>query len=185
MDREKELVRLAGRGDTAAMRKIYDVYVGHLTAVCSRYIPNDEDVRDLMQESFIKIFSSVGSFEFRGEGSLKAWMTRVVVNDALRFIKQNLHVGFTELTDAELDIADEELEVDHVPSDVIFGFIRTLPDGYRAVFNLNVVEGRSHREIAALLGISESTSASQLHRAKAMLASKIRQYQSNIIRKSL
>ncbi len=178
MDREKELVRLAGRGDSAAMRKIYDSNVGHLTAVCSRYIPNDEDVRDLLQESFIKIFSSIGSFDYRGAGSLKAWMTRVVVNDSLRFIRQNLHVSFTELTDVELDIPDEEPEVDELPSNVIFDCIRALPDGYRTIFNLSVIEGRSHREIAAILNIKENTSASQLHRAKAMLAAKLRQYQS-------
>lgn len=82
----------------------------------------------------------------------------------------------TALSDNEMDIPDEEPDTEGVPTDVIYQMIRSLPDGYRTVFNLFVIEERSHREIAEILGIKETSSASQLHRAKAMLAEKITQF---------
>ena len=72
------------RQDKTAMKMLYDRYVGYLTAVCARYIPDDDDVKDILQEAFIKIFQSMDRFSWRGEGSLKAWMTRIVVNDSCR-----------------------------------------------------------------------------------------------------
>lgn len=91
---------------------------------------------------------------------------------------------FVELSECDTDIADCEPDVDSIPSSVIFRLIRELPDGYRTIFNLYVIENKSHKEIAALLHIKESTSASQLHRAKLLLAEKIRQY-NNIIQVSV
>ncbi|MDE5916236.1 MAG: sigma-70 family RNA polymerase sigma factor, partial [Duncaniella sp.] len=160
-----------------ALRMVYSPYIRILTAECSRYLLEEEDMKDVLQESFIKIFASIGYFCFRGEGSLKAWMIKVVVNESLKFIRKSTRIDFTEVTDQHADMPDEEPEVDTIPSEVIYGFIRQLPDGYRMIFNLYVVEGRSHKEISGLLGIKESTSASQLHRAKAILAEKIRSYQ--------
>lgn len=177
VDSEQELLRLVNAGEPAALRMVYSRYIKVLTAVCSRYLIEEEDVKDVLQESFIKIFTSIGDFRFRGEGSLKAWMIRVVVNESLKFIRKNSRIDFTAMTDEHADMPDEEPEIDTVPTDVIYGFIRQLPDGYRMIFNLYVVEGRSHKEISGLLGIKESTSASQLHRAKAILAEKIRSYQ--------
>lgn len=171
------LTDLAKRGEHTAMRIIYRKYIGQLTAVCSRYILNGEDLKDVLQESFSKIFSSIRDFDYRGEGSLKAWMTRIVVNESLHFIKDNKSLYFTPVTDDITATAvDDEPELDKVPPEVIHEFIRRLPDGYRMVFNLYVLEGKSHRETGRLLGISESTSASQLHRAKAILANQIREY---------
>lgn len=163
-------------GDPDAMELIYTTYIRYLTAVCSRYILNPEDVKDILQESFIKIFSSIDSFSYRGQGSLKGWLTKIVVNDSLKFLSQTKRIDFTELSEAESNIADEEPSMDNVPSSVIFHLIRELPDGYRTIFNLYVVEGKSHKEIASMLNIKESTSASQLHRAKTLLASKINKY---------
>lgn len=177
VDSEQELLRLVNAGEPAALRMVYFRYIKVLTAVCSRYLIEEEDVKDVLQESFIKIFTSIGDFRFRGEGSLQAWMIRVVVNESLKFIRKNSRIDFTAMTDQHADMPDEEPEIDTVPTDVIYGFIRQLPDGYRMIFNLYVVEGRSHKEISGLLGIKESTSASQLHRAKAILAEKIRSYQ--------
>lgn len=137
---------------------------------------DDEDIKDVLQESFLKIFSSQSSFMYQGEGSLKAWMNRIVVNESLKWLKKNSRLETTALSDNEIDIPDEEPDTEGVPTDVIYQMIRSLPDGYRTVFNLFVIEERSHREIAEILGIKESSSASQLHRAKAMLAEKITQF---------
>lgn len=173
---EQELAGLANRGEPAAMRMIYEKYIGQLTAVCSRYVVNEEDVKDVLQESFIKIFAAIGKFEYTGEGSLRAWLNKVVVNESLKFIRTNGRLDFTTLSEDVAGMPDDEPEITDVPASVIFGFIRQLPDGYRAIFNLYAIEGKSHREIAGMLNIKESTSASQLHRAKALLAAKIKEH---------
>ena len=162
------------------MNALYDRYAGFLTAVCSRYIENKEDVKDLMQDSFIRIFSSIGSFEYRGEGSLKAWMSRIVINNTLKYIRDNIQKGMISIDEDIPDVPDEEIpEISEIPPSVIQEMIRRLPEGYRTVFNLFVFEGKSHKEIAMLLGIKENSSASQLHRAQALLAGWIREYRQN------
>lgn len=171
---EARLVELVQRRDSAAMRELYDRHIRYLTAVGGRYV-DDDTLRDVLQESFVKIFSSISWFEYRGEGSLRAWMTRIVVNVALSHLRGA--ISSSSIDSIELP-AEEEPDVGHVPIEVIHRMIRSLPTGYRTVFNLYVFEQRSHREIAALLGIGENSSASQLHRAKAILAKQINEYKS-------
>lgn len=175
-DSEEQLHRRMQSGDATASRAVYSRYVRYLSAIVSRYITNDEDIKDVLQESFLKIFSAVTTFTYRGDGSLKGWMSRIVLNETLRHIRNSGRLQMTELTPDNIDTADEEPATDDIPSDVIYSMIRDLPDGYRIVFNLYVIEGKSHKEIAALLNIKENSSASQLHRAKAMLAAKINHY---------
>lgn len=175
-DIEQRIMSSVKGGGQDALEMVYSTYIRYLTGVCSRYILNPEDVKDILQESFIKIFSSIGSFSYRGPGSLKGWLTKIVVNEALKFLSLTKRIDFTELSDTECNIADEEPTIDDVPSSIIFQLIRELPDGYRTIFNLYVIEGKSHREIASMLNIKESTSASQLHRAKSLLASKINNF---------
>ncbi len=177
-DNEEQLLNLVKQGDPMAMRTVYATYVRYLAAICSRYIINDEDVKDVLQDSFLKIFSSITSFEYRGKGSLKGWITRITVNETLKFLQKNNRFEFVEISEQEHDKPDEEPDVDALPSSVLFQLIRELPDGYRTIFNLYVIENKSHKEIAKLLDIKESTSASQLHRAKSLLATKIRRYNS-------
>ncbi len=156
------------------MRQFYERYADYLTAVCSRYIPEKADAKDVLQESFVKMFGALDSFEYRGEGSLKAWSSRIVVNTALKSLRKSGRLRYME---ALPDLPEEsEPEVDRVPAPVLQQFIQALPDGYRTVFNLFVFEKKSHREIAALLGIKEDSSASQFFRARALLARKIKQY---------
>lgn len=177
---EQKLAERIKKRDNAAMKALYDQYAGYLTAICSRYIDNKEDIRDLMQESFIRIFSSIGSFEYRGEGSLKAWMSRIVTNNALKHIRDNLRNKAISTEDDIPDIPDEDIpEISDIPPSVIQQMIKRLPEGYRTVFNLFVFEEKSHKEIAGILGIKENSSASQLHRAKSMLAGWIREYRNN------
>lgn len=174
---ESELLDLAARRDHAAMKAIYDRYVEYLAAACARYIGDENDRKDVLQEAFIKIFTSLDKFEFRGEGSFKAWMVRIAVNEALRFLKRSMSNSFIEYDDKLPDVADEpEPEVDGIPDDVINELILSLPPGYRMVFNLYVFERKSHKEIAKLLGIGESSSASQFSRAKALLSKRIKEY---------
>lgn len=181
MTREQELIDTARRGDTEARRALYSRYVQYLSAVCSRYITDSNDVKDVLQDSFIRIFKSLDKFEWRGDGSLKSWMTRIVVNACLKRLRDSRRTASFVLTPDVPDIPDEEpddsgISVENVPPDVIHSMIRALPEGYRTVFNLHVMEDLSHREIADMLGISETTSASQFHRARKILAGKIREY---------
>lgn len=175
-DSEALLLDMTIHGDRNAMHSLYSRYIRYLTAVCSRYIPNEDDVRDVLQDSFLKIFSSIKNFKYRGEGSLKGWMTKIVLNETLKFVKRTCQFNFTELKNDETDIPDDIPETESIPPPVIYKMIRELPDGYRTIFNLYVIEEKSHKEISRLLGIKESTSASQLHRAKALLADKIKNY---------
>ena len=157
------------------MRLLYDRYIGYLTAVCSRYVVDSAAVKDILQDAFVKVFSKLDGFEYRGEGSLKAWMSRIVVNDSLKNLRGAGRLKYVdELPDTE---GEGEIEgMPEVPVRELAEMIKSLPDGYRTVFNLFVFEKKSHREIAGLLGIKEDSSASQLLRAKRLLAKMIHQY---------
>jgi len=175
---ERELIRQIVQGNRVAMKQFYDEYSGYLTAVCVRYIPNRDDVKDLLQESFLKIFKAIHTFEYKGEGSLRAWSARIVVNESLRHLKTIEKMKLTSLPEDDIpDPADDwDADFDDIPTPVILEMIRTLPPGYRTVFNLYVFEQKSHKEIASLLHIAESSSASQLHRAKGILMKEIELY---------
>ena len=175
---EQDLVRKVREHDKTAIKTLYGQYVGYLTAVCARYIPDDDDVEDVLQEAFVKIFGSMDKFTWRGEGSLKAWMTRIVVNDSLKALRRSRTPlrAAVPLSPSLAEESAEEPEFDAVPLPVIQDMIRRLPDGYRTVFNLFVFEDKSHKEIASLLGIKENSSASQLFHAKALLGKWIKEY---------
>ena len=174
---EQILVSRLLQKEEAAWKELFEAYSGSLAYVCSRYIIDRDHVNDVLQNSFIKMFRSIDSFEYRGNGSLKAWISKIAVNESLKHIKQN--ADFKIMND-EVDIPDigseEEPDLEEISQLEIMQMIRTLPDGYRTVFNLFVFEEKSHREIAAILGIAENSSASQFHRAKSMLARKIKEY---------
>ena len=156
------------------MRLFYDRYAGYLTALCLRYVPDRADVKDILQDAFVNMFAAADKFEYRGAGSLKAWASRIVVNGALKSLRRR---GRLLPMEEIPDLPEEELPARlDVPPEVVQRFICELPDGYRTVFNLFVFEKKSHREIAALLGIKEDSSASQYFRARALLARQIKQY---------
>ena len=173
---EEQLLAKLREGDAAATAQLYRLHVRYLTAVCSRYVVNDEDVKDVLQEAFIKIFSSIHRFQPKGEGALRSWMSRIVANEAIDLLKAKSRLSLSELTEDSTGMPDEEPEVEEVPAGQLQRFVQELPEGYRVVFNLYVMEGKSHREIAAMLGIKEGTSASQLHKAKCALAEKVKKY---------
>lgn len=176
-DTEQRLTERLQDGDHAAMQAFYARYGGQMMATVLRYVGNEEDAKDVLQEALIKIFSRIGDFTYRGSGSLKAWSMRLVVNQSLSFLREQKRRGDTELDRDVPDIIDEaEPDVTDVPPEVIQGFIARLPDGYRAVFTLYVFEQLSHDEIARRLGIKRDSSASQLHRAKSFLARQITEY---------
>lgn len=176
-DKEEAELLLVKQGNAAAMRNLYERHIGYLTAVCSRYVVEVDDVSDVLQESFVKIFDSISGFEYRGKGSVRAWMTRVVVNESLSFLRRNVrpevHYPEWELP----DVAEEDApDTTDISPETIQEMIQKLPQGYRTVFCLYVFEHKSHREIADSLGIKPDTSASQFHKAKDMLRGFINDY---------
>ena len=171
---ERELARLVGNGDPRGQRELYERYAPYLSAVASRYLGSGYSVKDLLQDVFIKVFDRFGSYRYKGEGSLKAWLSRIVVNDALHVLRKSDRLLPVE--NLPEPPGDEDPDVEDVPLNVLHDMIARLPDGYRTVFNLYVFEQKKHKDIAAMLGIKENSSASQLLRAKALLAKELKEY---------
>ncbi len=180
VDKEARIVSLIRDNDTSASKALYCAYAGYLTGVCTRYLSNSDDVKDVLHDSFLHIFSSMSSFEYRGPGSLRAWLTRIVINESLQFIR---HAYRSEILSSSLEAEETEdyepPQLEGLSMETLHKLIRELPPGYRTVFNLYVFEEKSHKEIASILNIKEASSASQFHRAKALLATKIKKLQSN------
>ena len=171
----KELVERIRQKDQRAMSQLYQMYIGELSSVCYRYVPSGEDAKDVLQNSFVKIFTSLPTIEYRSEEALRGWMRRIVVNEALLFLRERRKLHFEPMTPQTTLMDDEEPESEQILPDVLHRLVSELPDGYRTVLNLYVFEGCSHRQIAELLGITESTSASQLYFAKRLLARRIKE----------
>ena len=171
----KELVERIRQKDQRAMSQLYQMYIGELSSVCYRYVPSGEDAKDVLQNSFVKIFTSLPTIDYRSEEALRGWMRRIVVNEALLFLRERRKLHFEPIMSQTTIPDDEEPESEQMLPDVLHRLVSQLPDGYRTVLNLYVFEGCSHRQIAELLGITESTSASQLYFAKRLLGRRIKE----------
>lgn len=182
---EFELSELCRQKSNAARKELYELYAGQMMAICYRYVSDREIARDLLHDGFLKIFNSFDKFTYRGDGSLKAWISRIMVNLSLEYLRKNdvLHQSSSlEETPEIVDHLDEGEEITQIPREVLMKFINELPAGYRTVFNLYIFEEKSHKEIAELLGINEKSSASQLFRARTVLAKKIKDYTNHLER---
>lgn len=175
-DKERYIADLIRKDKDSATREIYSAYAGHVVGICARYLSSDDDIKDVAQDSFVKIFVSAPSFRYSGAGSLTGWIGKVTVNCALNYLRDNNRLRFASTHCDIPDIAEEPPDTEGLSPDEIAAMIRELPDGYRTVFNLYAIEGKKHKEIARLLGIKENSSASQYLRAKALLAAKIKRY---------
>lgn len=169
-----ELSKLCREGDRNGQRILYERYSNRLYAICIRYSGSRDIAQDLLHDAFIKIYDSFDKFTWRGEGSLTAWLDRVVVNNALQYLRDKKRKANEVEVEHIPEVEDvNEEDIDRIPLQVLFKLIEELPDGYRAVFNLFVLEKKSHREIGEILGINERSSSSQLLRAKRSLAEKV------------
>lgn len=176
---EQQIADGCRKGENAARRELYERFGSRLYGICRRYVADSSAAEDVLHDAFVKIFSSFDRFEWRGEGSLRAWTERVTINTALEYIRKKSKMTLLDISDTNLRSADTAVAAENVmavPRDVLTRFIDELPDGYRTVFNLYCMDGYSHRDVAAMLGINEKSSSSQLSRAKAVLAAKIKDY---------
>ena len=176
---EQRLVKRLQEGDKTAAREFYTRYGGSLAGVCVRYIADEEDVKDVIQNALVHIFSHITEFKYRGSGSLEAWVVRIAVNESLKFLRTKVQHELLQPDYDVIDDSEDDPSVRDIPPDIIRQMLNRLPTGYRTVLNLYVFEGKNHQEIARLLGIKKDSSASQLLRAKSMLAQMIRKYNNN------
>jgi RNA polymerase sigma factor (sigma-70 family) len=162
------LVKEAKQGSTAAQKCLFDAFADNMMLVCCRYVKRREDGEELVLNGFYKFFKNLHSLNFQGEAALYAWLKKIMINECLMFLrKKNVFTIVTESAAGEITLEEDAL--DNLSAAEIFNLIVTLPVGYRTVFNLYVIEGMPHKEIAALTGITEGTSKSQLSKAKGLL----------------
>lgn len=168
-----ELIRQCADNDRKAQEEIYQLFAGKLFSICLKYSKNKQEAQDNFQDGFVTIFDKIGQFRFNG--SFEGWMKRVMVNTVLvKYRKKNvLNIVTEEIPDEVIvDIDEEEISLDF-----LLNLIQSLPDRYRMVFNLYVLDGHSHKEISKMLHIAEGTSKSNLARARAILKNKIEMHQ--------
>ena len=169
----KKLFELCKRNEARAQRELYDLYKARLMGLCRRYARDKEDAQDMVQETFIKIFSRMD--QVKNAEALESWMKSIAVHTAVdHYNKKKRSDVFVSPTE-EKEVADGtyELILDNLSDEFLVTMINDLPEGSRMVFNLSVVEGYSHAEIAAFIGITESTSRSQLTYAKQLLKDRL------------
>ncbi len=162
-----ELIDLLQRQDARAQRAFYDRFAPRMFGVCKRYVATRENAQDVLVEALYKALANIE--QFQGAGSFEGWVRRIVVNESLMFLRKQHRFTDTGELDDNIHIPQEGgIEHDLAAADIM-SLLDTLPTGYRTIFNLYVIEGYKHREIAEILGISINTSKSQLIMAKERL----------------
>lgn len=170
---EKGLVKRCIRGELDAQKQLYHKYVKAMYNLVMRMVSNKMDAEDIIQESFIKVFQKMTSF--KGESTLGAWIKRITINTALNHIRKNGKIEFSEInTIPHIPETKDEYRWSNISLHKVHEAIKTLPEGSRVVFSLYLLEGYQHKEIANILGISESTSKSQYQRARKLLQKQLR-----------
>ncbi|MXN91021.1 sigma-70 family RNA polymerase sigma factor [Flavobacterium sp. Sd200] len=168
MDQEK-IIKGCIKYNSHAQRELYLLYKDRLFMLSLKYCRNEAEAEDNLHNAFIEIFTNIGNY--KGKGSFEGWLKRITINKAVNSYKKTLQlVPVKEDIPDDVTVTDEEM---NLPADYILALVQQLPDQYRLVFSLYEFDDYSHKEIAAMLSISESTSKSNLHRAKAILKEKI------------
>jgi RNA polymerase sigma factor (sigma-70 family) len=165
---ETELIKGCIQKDEACQRRLFELYAGKMMSVCLRFANDQQEAQDILQESFIKVFKFIHQFKF--EGSFEGWMRRVFVTVATRYIKKRKLIFLDiDAVDVQHTASIDPSVVSKISEEEIHKLIRKLPDGYRIIFSLNVIEGYNHDEIATMLGIQATTSRTQLLKARKVL----------------
>ena len=172
---ERQLIEGIQSGDREALRRLYERFSRFAMGVALRYVPEREDALDVVHDSFVIILTSINSFEYRGEGSLRNWVSKIVSHHAIDWIKKHEQLSFSDQMPDEIE-EDEEVAMEEVPKDLLNEMIGRLPLRYRVVINLRAFEELSYKDIALRLGISENTSVTLFSRAKRKLERMMKEY---------
>jgi RNA polymerase sigma factor (sigma-70 family) len=167
---EADLIADCLAGKRNAQEALYKKYISKMLAICTRYLPDRTEAEDAMTNGFVRVFSQLESF--KQAGSFEGWIRRIVVNEALAMLRKKSKMYLEPAENADYH-TDYQIEEKHLEAEELLAMVQKLPIGYRTVFNLYAIEGYSHKEIADLLGVTESTSKSQLNRARNMLKNAI------------
>lgn len=169
---EEEMLKGCKSNQEIAQKYLFNRYSRVMTGVCMRYADSYEEAQDIVQDAFIKVFRKIGTFS--GKGSLEGWIRRIMVNTSLDYLRSIKNERFNvSVDDVAFKLKENQQAVSDLQAEDLLKIIRTLPTGYRTVFNLYALEGYSHKEIAEQLDISENTSKSQYSRARALLQKKL------------
>ena len=178
---EEDLIEQCIKGHARAQKEIYDRYSSKMLGVCLRYMKDVQIAEDVLITGFMKVFNKIHQFKF--EGSFEGWIRRIMVNESLSYIRQKKQM-YIESDIEKADTVPDFTTLDtHLEQEDLMRMISLLPEGYRTIFNLYAIEGFSHREIADQLGINESTSKSQLSRARAILRKQLVESENRIKQK--
>lgn len=165
---DDELVECCLNKDVKAQKLLFNRFAPKMMGVCLRYASSSTEAEDMLQEGLIKVFEKLKMYS--GKGSLEGWIRRIVVNNALDIIRKNKKMKFnTSIDEVGFSLKKEQFIIEDLTASELMKILQTIPLGYRTVFNMYAIEGYSHKEIADELGISVSTSKSQLSRARNVL----------------
>ena len=167
------------KGDRKSQASLYSKISPRMLSIAIRYLGDKAQAKDLLHDTFLKIFDKIDKFKYTGKNSLYAWCCRIMQNESLQYLrKKKLLLDFDDIKEEQIDTdnSEDDDSFKKVPRDVLFSFISELPNGYRTIFNMYVFEKYSHKQIAKELGVKEKSSASQLVRAKSKLIDKINDY---------
>jgi RNA polymerase sigma factor (sigma-70 family) len=172
---DKDIIDKCRKGDPVALEQLYNYYAPKMKAICLRYVYSIYEAEDVFQDSFIKILKSIKQYKY--QGSFDGWIRKIVINTAIDYCKDNLvhysHVPCEEARETEADTFDF---ANQLSANELLTIIKKIPPGYNLVFNLYAIEGYSHPEIAQMLHISESSSRSQLCKARGYIKNILKQY---------
>lgn len=164
---DKKLISHCISGSEKAQKLLYERFANQMFRICYRYTGNNMDAEDVLITAFYKVFKNIERFEYRGDNSLLKWIKTIMINESLMFLRSSRKLTLETIDDSHVHIAvEDESEID---AEHIYQQISLLPDGYRTVLNMFVIDGLSHEEIAIQLEISINTSKSQLSRARNLL----------------
>ena len=165
---EQELIYRLKQTEKSAQKEFYDLYAEKMFVIAFRYLNNEFDTGTAVNQAFLKALQNIKNFIYLGTGCLEAWLRKIVVNEALIILRSKKDVQFIRENDM-LRIKNDSNPAENIEAEGILEMVCSLPSGYRTVFNLYVIEGYSHKEIGSMLSITESTSRSQLNRARILL----------------
>lgn len=171
-----QLVKESKQGSEGAKKCLFDLLSDRMMLLCCRYLKNKQDAEEVLLDGFYKFFKNLSSFNYRGEGELISWLKRIMVNECLMLLrKKNVFIIVSDIEAEEMPLNEDMLDM--LSAKEIYELVVQLPVGYRTVFNLYVIEGMDHKQIAKMLGIAEGTSKSQLSKAKALLQKNLIQHE--------
>ncbi len=176
MHSEKKIIEKCLKNDTKAQESLYRLFAPKMYGVCLRFAKNKMEAEDILQEGFIKVFSFLKNY--RNEGSFEGWIRKTMINTAINYYRKNVRFAKeADIDGYEIKQSINENIIDRLAANELLKVINTLPDNYRLIFNMNAIEGYTHKEIGEIFDISENASKSQLMRARNLLQQKLKEFE--------